>query len=594
MPAERALRPQIRPVELFDVTRPAAKRCGPENARKSKTASMAEVTEAQVRQAVEEAAERDPEFLASLTEGRSSQRDVRQIAARRLDVDDELLKPFKKTIKAVMTDLWTAPDADVAALEAPKPKKKRVSKPKKKSPPKATAPKPETAAPAEEAPESLLRGTLSIDKTGRLAWAGAWAFGADAWKRGEKSKFRLATKKPLVLKDITEAKLGDVIQGGRWLACKGWFCLKTADPHAPKAKEKEFQARLRFVQHDDKWAVEGRGANRFGRWSLASKLCDLSDGRCAASRSYGPVLEGTSLLASDTLLDDDEDDENFEGEDSDEKDPAKPKRAPPIQLRGRIGGNDGVYTWSGRWAESKRQLESDSGAFSLRGTSTRDTGQSGIPAHLDLSGGFEMKDRTIREPVVSLHLGEADAEGTREASGRGQNEFGDFRLRGTLSLDGELNCTKRYSKPRPVSSDEDDSDDEHSKDPEELTQLVAEAADFTAQTAPRAKRQAASHAERAMSQKNLRGERGSLIAWDRHGLETEVGALKATIAAGSTEQPVVMHLRALHAKSLTVDLLSETGVGKVVAQLRKHESTKVSAMAAALVKKWKGLVTAQK
>ena len=53
-------------------------------------------------------------------------------------------------------------------------------------------------------------------------------------------------------------------------------------------------------------------------------------------------------------------------------------------------------------------------------------------------------------------------------------------------------------------------------------------------------------------------------------------------------------MRALHAKSLTVDLLSATGVGKVVAQLRKHESTKVSAMAAALVKGWKALVTAQK
>ena len=59
-------------------------------------------------------------------------------------------------------------------------------------------------------------------------------------------------------------------------------------------------------------------------------------------------------------------------------------------------------------------------------------------------------------------------------------------------------------------------------------------------------------------------------------------------------QPLIIHLRALHAKSLTVDLLSATGVGKVVAQLRKHESTKVSAMAAALVKGWKALVTAQK
>ena len=556
---------------------------------------MAEVTDEQVRKAVEEEAEEDPEFLASLTEGLSSQRDVRERAARRLDVDEALLKPFKKTIKAVMTDLWTAPDAEPEALEkaAPKPKKKRSPRPKKdKPPPKKPESKP------EDAPESLLRGKLAIDKTGRLVWSGAWAFGADAWKRGERSKFRLASKKPLVLKDISEAKVSQVIESGRWLACRGWFCLKTTT--GPQAKEKEFQARLRFV-NENGWRVEGRGANRFGRWVLSSKLCDLNNGTCAAARSYATELS-TSILASDQLLEDDDDDEDFDGgDDSDDdgpKDPAKPKRAPPIQLRGRISGEGGVYTWSGRWTESKKSDEG--GAFELKGGATRrgSTEEGAVPAHLDLSGGFEIGEgdtkRTIREPVVSLHLEPADESGARSASGRGQNEFGDFRLRGSLSSDGELRCTKRYSKPRPISSDEDDSDDELDKDPEELNQLITEAADFTAQSAPRSKRQAASHAERAISQQNLRAERGSLIAWDQASLQAEVDALKSTIAAGAAEQPVVVHLRALHAKSLTVDLLSATGVGKVVASLRKHESTKVSAMAAALVKGWKALVTAQK
>ena len=100
---------------------------------------MAEVTDEQVRRAVVAEAEEDPEFLASLTEGLSSQRDVRERAARRLDVDEALLKPFKKTIKAVMTDLWTAPDADPDALEkaAPKPTaKKRSPRPKKDKPKK--------------------------------------------------------------------------------------------------------------------------------------------------------------------------------------------------------------------------------------------------------------------------------------------------------------------------------------------------------------------------------------------------------------------------------------------------------------------------
>ena len=176
---------------------------------------MAEVTDDQVRKAVEEEAEEDPEFLASLTEGLSSQRDVRERAARRLDVDEALLKPFKKTIKAVMTDLWTAPDAEPEALEkaAPKPKKKRSPRPKKDKPPKKKVEAP--PAKPEDAPESLLRGKLTIDKTGRLTWSGAWAFGADAWKRGERSKFLVKTKKPLVVKDISEAKVSGVIESGR-------------------------------------------------------------------------------------------------------------------------------------------------------------------------------------------------------------------------------------------------------------------------------------------------------------------------------------------------------------------------------------------
>ena len=117
---------------------------------------MAEVTDDQVRKAVEEEAEEDPEFLASLTEGLSSQRDVRERAARRLDVDEALLKPFKKTIKAVMTDLWTAPDAEPEALEkvVKKPAKKRSPRPKKDKPQPKKPP-----AKAEDAPESLKRRT---------------------------------------------------------------------------------------------------------------------------------------------------------------------------------------------------------------------------------------------------------------------------------------------------------------------------------------------------------------------------------------------------------------------------------------------------
>ena len=42
-------------------------------------------------------------------------------------------------------------------------------------------------------------------------------------------------------------------------------------------------------------------------------------------------------------MEDDEDDEDFDAGESDDdgKDPAKPKRAPPIQLKGSAGGEGG-------------------------------------------------------------------------------------------------------------------------------------------------------------------------------------------------------------------------------------------------------------
>ena len=64
------------------------------------------------------------------------------------------------------------------------------------------------------------------------------------------------------------------------------------------------------------------------------------------------------------------------------------------------------------------------------------------------------------------------------------------------------------------------------------------------------------------------------------------------VTKSDDEATIVRHLRNLHAKSLSTDLLSKTGIGKVVGGLRKHDSAKVKAMAGALVKKWKAMVSA--
>ena len=160
--------------------------------------TMAEVTDEQVRKAVEEEAEEDPEFLASLTEGLSSQRDVRERAARRLDVDEALLKPFKKTIKAVMTDSGRRP------TPSPRLWKRRRRRSPRRSGARgrrrtSLSPRKTSLLNLRTRPSRALRGKLTIDKTGRLTWSGARAFGRPTgWKRGERSKFLVKTKKPLV------------------------------------------------------------------------------------------------------------------------------------------------------------------------------------------------------------------------------------------------------------------------------------------------------------------------------------------------------------------------------------------------------------
>ena len=88
-----------------------------------------------------------------------------------------------------------------------------------------------------------------------------------------------------------------------------------------------------------------------------------------------------------------------------------------------------------------------------------------------------------------------------------------------------------------------------------------------------------------------RSSGGSLLAWGEADLIDETARLRAAVAADD-EATIVRHLRNLHAKSLSTDLLSKTGIGKVVGGLRKHDSAKVKAMAGALVKKWKAMVSA--
>ena len=201
----------------------------------------------------------------------------------------------------------------------------------------------------------------------------------------------------------------------------------------------------------------------------------------AHARQLG-AFNGTVYVnpRSDELMEDDEDDEDFDaGESDDGKDPSKPKRAPPIQLKGSIrGGEGGVYRRSGGGLSRKSD---EGGVFELTGTSTRrsNTEDGVIPAHLDLSGGFEigtgdtkncagnlsclctwrLRMRAVRELRRGGARTSSATSGCEDSDGRGIKVHGGIRNLGRLP-------PTRTSQMM------------NGQGPRRMNQLITEAADF--------------------------------------------------------------------------------------------------------------------
>ena len=101
---------------------------------------------------------------------------------------------------------------------------------------------------------------------------------------------------------------------------------------------------------------------------------------------------------------------------------------------------------AGRWAATYAALEAkDDGAFAMTGAQQR----KGQLKSADFTGAFDLRDaetgatRSVDEPILTLHF-EAAAAGARAVSGRGRNEFGAFKLKGSLDERTDvLHCTKK-------------------------------------------------------------------------------------------------------------------------------------------------------
>merc|ERR1711965_345499 len=90
---------------------------------------------------------------------------------------------------------------------------------------------------AEDAPEvvsSILRGTASLDDSGKFVWSGSWAFSKEAWASGDRSKFKLTSKKALGKKAKAGASASDVLPDGKWLDFGGYFLINVVKEKGKK------------------------------------------------------------------------------------------------------------------------------------------------------------------------------------------------------------------------------------------------------------------------------------------------------------------------------------------------------------------------
>ena len=597
------------------------------------------LTDASVRAAVDAEAAGDDAFRARLVTGAATKGEMRTRLAARLSTEEVNLKPFKAAMIDAMMRHYTEKDA-AAAPAAPAP----------------AAPAPEPDEP--DVVSSILRGTASLDDGGKLVWSGHWAFSKEAWAAGDKSRFKLTSAKRLGKKGADRSGgPGSLLVDGKWLDFNGHFFMDVVKAGGAKesVKEKEKSVKMRFKKKDGGaggwWNVDGRGKNKFGAWTFSRSLYNAENKKLMATRDYAKPLDelGTSALLKAPLDDDDDDDDDFDGDkaadgddddddddDDDEEEeeelasgavdaPRKKKKSDAlVQLRGSLERRgDGAWVWRGKWAANRAALDAgDDGDFSLVGKESSKRAES--LKSLDLSGTFDLRSppgdgggaaatRAVPEPILTLHFGEGAA--SRPVDGRGRNEFGSFRVRGSYDpATGALECTKKYAVARPESDDDDDDgggDGDDADMYEEIAELNKEALEFANTDLSGKLRESTKRAELKLQKKRQRDELGSrrraeaesreakrgrpsggsLLAWGEADLADETARLKAAVAADD-EATIVRHLRNLHAKSLSTDLLSKTGIGKVVGGLRKHDSAKVKAMAGALVKKWKAMVSA--
>ncbi|KAJ8600539.1 hypothetical protein CTAYLR_007916 [Chrysophaeum taylorii] len=411
--------------------------------------------------------------------------------------------------------------------------------------------KKEDPPPKDEA-TALLRGKLVIEE-GKASWKGAWAFTRAAWEKGERSNFKL----------VSSGWDGGL--DGRWVGFSGHFNIGSK-----KAKEK---GKLRFSRGDDgKYAVEGRGRNEFGSWRIEFGIYEPKSGRLSARRAYDDDGDGgTAVLANVELAEEDDEDDDY-----DEEEEEGEFSFVGVAMRGTYDQE----TWHGEWAAT-------GDALAAGDVETFEYSAERGAKKTEFAGSFVLRDgdtkRDVKERFSLKFSG-------RKCKGRGRNELGDFLVSGELR-NQVLRCSKTYQRPEDDSDDDEEEEDREAL-AEELAELAAEARQSTGGghrlEAKRRKRRAAG--DELVAEKRRRETKQDLVT--RDDLEAAMRDIQLALnnADDTTASRLISNLKPL---VMTVDLLAETGIGKFIGKLKKHDTPRICALARSLVDKWKQLVRDQ-
>lgn len=311
------------------------------------------------------------------------------------------------------------------------------------------------------------------------------------------------------------------------------------------------------------------------------------------------------------------------------------------------------FVVTGSWAPSAEALASGEGSAKFQYRAKAPSASAEIPpATMKCKGHFFVKEEGQEEPskIVEKNVqltftkraaadGAAEADGAEDEStganiyaleGTGENQYGEFALEGTLKVvgsTGKLRCSKAYDAAHEEEASEESEDGEgmdEGLDEDELADLRADAMDTLGVHISAEPVEASSSRKRRKHggdggggggggneeprpTKIKKKEQDKLEAvataaaasvvnskpelWQMDALQAMRAKVDEVAADAARPVPEVLEvLTELGSRTVNVELLRETGLGKAMKPLKKHADPDVAGMAAKLVVQWRTAV----